>query len=146
MFSEIPAADVYLLKLIIYDWNDEESVQILSNARKSGGPNARIFVIEHVVPGPQTPHFSKLFDIHMLCWGTGQERTEEQYQGLLEAAGWRYQAAPYAGRADGDCRGGERLNRKVDKPVESDREANGKLPPGNDRRKPAHRFSARECG
>jgi hypothetical protein len=34
------------------------------------------------------PHFSKLFDIHMMCWGTGQERTEAQYTSLLEQAGW----------------------------------------------------------
>jgi hypothetical protein len=34
------------------------------------------------------PHFSKLFDIHMMCWGTGQERTEAEYLSLLERAGW----------------------------------------------------------
>jgi hypothetical protein len=34
-------------------------------------------------------HFSKLFDIHMMCWGTGQERTETQYLSLLKQAGWK---------------------------------------------------------
>jgi hypothetical protein len=26
----------------------------------------------------------------MLVWGTGLERTEEEYAGLLERAGWKY--------------------------------------------------------
>ena len=34
------------------------------------------------------PHSSKLFDVHMMCWGTGQERTESQYMNLLERGGW----------------------------------------------------------
>jgi hypothetical protein len=41
------------------------------------------------VPEPDVPHFSKLFDIHMMCWGTSQERTEAQYTSLFERAGVR---------------------------------------------------------
>jgi hypothetical protein len=26
---------------------------------------ARVFIVEHIVPGPETAHHSKLFDIHM---------------------------------------------------------------------------------
>jgi hypothetical protein len=48
-----------------------------------------------VVPGPDTPHFSKLFDIHMLIWGAGWERTVEEYAGLLERAGWKYHQTWY---------------------------------------------------
>ena len=51
--------------------------------------------MEQVVPGPETPHFSKLFDIHMLVWGTGLERTLEEYAGLLERAGWTYRQTWY---------------------------------------------------
>ena len=47
------------------------------------------FHFEHVVPEHNVAHFSKLFDIHMMCWGTGQERTESQYALLLEKAGWK---------------------------------------------------------
>ena len=41
------------------------------------------------------PHFSKLFDVHMMCWGTGQERTEPQYVRLLEKAGWKPTSSYY---------------------------------------------------
>src|SRR5262245_4470077 len=90
MFGKVPSADAYILKHIIHDWNDEESVRILSNIRQAAAANARVFIAEYIVPGPETPHFAKLFDIHMLCWGTGRERTGEEYAALLEQAGWSY--------------------------------------------------------
>jgi hypothetical protein len=31
----------------------------------------------------------------MMCWGSGQERTEEEYASLLEASGWRFVACHY---------------------------------------------------
>ena len=61
---------------------------ILSNAPRSAPVGARVLLIEHVVSGPEMPHFSKLFDIHMMCWDTGQERTAEEYGRLLERARW----------------------------------------------------------
>ena len=90
MFQSVPEADLYLLKLILHDWSDEEVVRLLAVVRKAARAGARILVIEHIVPGPEAPHFAKLYDIHMLCWGTGRERTTPEYAQLLEAAGWRY--------------------------------------------------------
>jgi hypothetical protein len=88
MFEAVPKADAYSLKMILHDWNDPECIKILSNIRKAAAASARVFIVEHVVPEHNVPHFSKLFDIHMMCWGTGQERTEAQYLSLLERAGW----------------------------------------------------------
>ena len=88
MFEGVPKADAYSLKMILHDWNDAECVKILSNIRNAATGPSRVFVIEHVVSDPDVPHFSKLFDVHMMCWGTGEERTEAQYTSLLERAGW----------------------------------------------------------
>jgi hypothetical protein len=90
MFKEVPAADAYSLKLILHDWNDQECVAILKNIRAAATGPRRVFIVEHIVPGPDEPHFAKLFDIHMLCWGTGRERTEAEYAQLLSAAGFRH--------------------------------------------------------
>jgi hypothetical protein len=90
MFKQVPPADAYCLKMILHDWDDHECVKILSNLRNAASPWARVFVIEHIVPGPHEPHFAKLFDIQMMCWGTGRERTEAEYAGHLEVAGWKY--------------------------------------------------------
>ena len=90
MFREVPRADAYMMKMILHDWDDEECVKILSNIQKASPPGGRIFLVEHVVPGPQTPHFSKIFDIHMMCALTGRERTVDEYAKLLELSGLKY--------------------------------------------------------
>jgi hypothetical protein len=88
MFKAVPKADAYSLKMILHDWNDADCIKVLSNIRQAAAGRARVFIVEHIVPEPDVPHFSKLFDIHMMCWGTGQERTESQYVSLLARAGW----------------------------------------------------------
>jgi len=108
MFESVPSADAYSLKMILHDWNDTECVEILSNIRQAATGMARVFIVEHVVPEHNVPHFSKLFDIHMMCWGTGQERTEAQYKRLLNKAGWKlvdcyYPANRLVGVLVGSC-------------------------------------------
>ena len=92
MFKFAPSADAYMMKLILHDWNDDECVRILQNQHEAATSGGRVFIVEHVIPGPETSHFAKLFDIHMMCWGTGRERTQEEYAALLEKAGWKYVA------------------------------------------------------
>ena len=57
---------------------------------RSSIAKAQLFIVEHIVPGSETPDFSKLFDIHMLCALTGTERTEEEYLSLLKRAGFNH--------------------------------------------------------
>lgn len=95
MFEAVPKADAYSLKMILHDWNDDECIKILSNIRKAAAGPARVFIVEHIVSEPAVPHFSKLFDIHMMCWGTGRERTEAEYVRLLEGAGWTPSGSHY---------------------------------------------------
>jgi O-methyltransferase domain/Dimerisation domain len=95
MFRDVPTADAYLLKSILHDWNDAECVQILTNMCRAAPRHARAFVAEFVVPGPDTPHFAKLFDTHMMCVLTGRERTEDEYAALFHEAGWRYVQTRY---------------------------------------------------
>jgi hypothetical protein len=95
MFREVPSSDAYIMKMILHDWNDEECVKILSNIQKASPAGGRVLIVEHVVPGPEIPHFSKLFDIHMMCALTGRERTEKEYTELLEKAGLRYVQTHY---------------------------------------------------
>jgi len=95
MFQEVPSSDAYIMKMILHDWNDEECVKILSNIQEASPANGQVLIVEHVVPGPENPHFSKLFDIHMMCALTGRERTEKEYAGLLEKAGLQYVQTHY---------------------------------------------------
>jgi hypothetical protein len=82
-------ADIYLLKHIIHDWYDDRCRRILSNIRDVMPDDARVLIIDAVVPPPGEPHFAKFLDLEMLMLPGGMERTEEQFRSLLEASGFK---------------------------------------------------------
>jgi O-methyltransferase/methyltransferase family protein len=90
MFEDVPPADAYLMKMILHDWNDEECVQILKVLHQRATPGGQVFIAEYVIRETDGPDLPKLLDIHMMCWGTGRERTSKEYAALLRSAGWRY--------------------------------------------------------
>lgn len=90
MFEFIPEADGYIMKHILHAWNDEESIAILKKIAEASPDKARLFIAEFVIPDSETPHYSKLFDVHMMCTTSGRERTEKEYNALLQEAGWRH--------------------------------------------------------
>jgi predicted transcriptional regulator len=89
MFDKVPMADAYIMKMILHDWSDDECLKILSNVYRSSSAGGTVLIAEHLVPEPEIPHFSKLFDIHMMCAASGRERTIEEYTDLLKRAGWK---------------------------------------------------------
>ena len=90
MFNDVPAADAYIMKMILHDWSDDECVKILSNIYNASPKRGTVLIAEHLVPRPDIPHFSKIFDIHMMCVATGSERTIDEYAQLLKSAGWKH--------------------------------------------------------
>ena len=85
-FTSVPSADVYVLRHIIHDWDDDDAVSILRNCRKAMNPEGRVLLVETVIPPMNEPCFGKWLDLMMLIVG-GRERTEEQYRRLLPRAG-----------------------------------------------------------
>jgi len=85
-FTAVPAADAYVLRHIIHDWDDKDAVTILRNCRDAMNPGGRILVVETVIPPLNEPCFGKWLDLMMLIVG-GRERTEEQYRRLFRKAG-----------------------------------------------------------
>ncbi len=100
MFADLPGADAYVLKMILHNWSDDECVRLLRNACERATPNGCLLIVEHVIPGIDTPHIAKLFDLHMMTWGPGRERTETEYADLLDRAGWEYVATWYPREGD----------------------------------------------
>lgn len=86
-FQAVPAADSYIMKHIIHDWEDSKAITILRNCVKAMRGNGKILLVESVLPGPNVPHFGKYLDIHMLAMPGGKERTENEYRDLLAKAG-----------------------------------------------------------
>jgi O-methyltransferase domain/Dimerisation domain len=88
-FAAVPGADLYLLKTILHDWDDDSCVRILRNCRDAAWPGARMIVIENVIRDPGRDRFAALLDMNMLAVSTGQERDLAAYDELFAASGWR---------------------------------------------------------
>jgi hypothetical protein len=89
-FEEIPVkADIYLMKFIIHDWNDEQSLTILKNLSKSAQPGSKVLLVETVVEEDNSPSMSKVMDLNMLVMTGGKERTPREYAGLFEQTGFK---------------------------------------------------------
>jgi ubiquinone/menaquinone biosynthesis C-methylase UbiE len=89
-FDSVPSGgDAYIVKWIIHDWDDEQSVSILKNCHRAMAENGRLLLVEAVVPDGSEPHFSKYMDLNMLIMTGGRERTEDEYRTLLEASGFK---------------------------------------------------------
>lgn len=89
MFESVPAANVYVMKHIIHDWEDEKCVRLLKNCCESMEGEGRVICVDAVVPpmGNIAGASAKLLDINMLLFIPGRERTEAQWNELYRAAG-----------------------------------------------------------
>jgi hypothetical protein len=88
-FAAVPAGgDIYLLKHILHDWDDDRCAAILRNCRRAMPGGGRLLVVEALLPPGNEPSYGKYLDLAMLVLLTGRERSEEEYARLLEAAGF----------------------------------------------------------
>jgi len=85
----IPPADLYLLRFILHDWDDESCIAILRNCRRSMRAGARVLVAEMLVDDSGGPATGPLLDLMMMVTLGGKERSREQFDALFAAAGLR---------------------------------------------------------
>ena len=88
-FESVPGGDIYVIKKVVHDWNDEHAAVILRNCRKAMQPNGKVLLAETLVPPGDEPDGIKNIDVVMLVVTGGLERTEAQYASLFGAAGLR---------------------------------------------------------
>lgn len=89
-FDSVPqGGDVYCLSFVIHDWDDDRSLRILENCRRSLVAGGKLLVIEVLVGPPNKPDWGKLTDVFMLVLTTGRERTVTEYKALFAEAGFR---------------------------------------------------------
>lgn len=98
-FEEVPrGGDLYVLRSILHDWDDEHASQILASCRRAAKSESRLLVIEMMVPEPWASSPAHLLDLNMLVMLGGIERTETEYAALLADSGWELrQAIPTSG-------------------------------------------------
>jgi len=85
-FEALPAADLYTLKFILHDWDDESCVRILRCCRNSMEPGARVAIIDFLVDSHERD-VTALMDLNMLTVPGGRERTLDEVDALLTKAG-----------------------------------------------------------
>jgi SAM-dependent methyltransferase len=85
-FVAVPEADIHLLKYIIHDWDDDQSVSILTNCARSLRPNGRVVLVEQVIPLDDRASQVPLVDLNMLVLLPGRERTVREYADLFARA------------------------------------------------------------
>ncbi len=94
MFAAMPGgADVYLLKWVLHDWDDENVARILSVLRRDMPEHARLIIIERVMPETMSDSVRLAqADLNMLALNGGAERSLPDYERLLRAAGLELRA------------------------------------------------------
>jgi hypothetical protein len=89
-FSAIPSGgDVYILKSVLHDWNDDEAIKILNNCFKAMPANSRLLIVESVLLPKQQAAYANCVDILMLAVTGGKERTQASFENLLDKAGFK---------------------------------------------------------
>ncbi|GAB4199864.1 MAG: methyltransferase [Roseiflexaceae bacterium] len=88
MFSYIPAkGDLYMMKTVIHDWNDQEVEQLLRVCYAAMPTGTKLLVITRVVAPGNVPDSSKFMDLNMMITMGGSERTAAEIERLLTVAG-----------------------------------------------------------
>ena len=89
-FDAVPdGGDLYVLKNIIHDWPDDKAFEILKTVRAATHDDARMLLVESVIPPHDRESPTKWLDLEMLVDNAGRERTAAQYQNLLQDAGFQ---------------------------------------------------------
>lgn len=88
-FESVPPADLYTLKYILHDWDDESCVRILKNCRASLQDGGRVVILDQLVGDLGSDDATAMMDINMLVMTGGRERDLAEFDALFEAAGLR---------------------------------------------------------
>ncbi|MGH3995637.1 MAG: methyltransferase, partial [Pseudonocardiaceae bacterium] len=91
-FARVPAgAQLYLLKSVVHDWDDDRAATILGHCRSVIPDEGRLLLIEPVPPETVDPEGGPgpyLTDLNMLVNVGGRERTRTDFEALLTRSGF----------------------------------------------------------
>jgi hypothetical protein len=92
-FEAVPAgSEAILLSRVLHDFDDGNVLRILRNCHAALPRDGKLLIVEYVVTDNENGVAAKLFDLHMLAYfGAARERTQEEFQSLLEECGFSLQ-------------------------------------------------------
>ncbi|MEQ5205960.1 MULTISPECIES: methyltransferase [Proteus] len=85
LFGDYPESDIYLMKYIVHNWNNEKVINIFKNLRKIMKADSKVLIIEPVIFKKNIPDVAKYMDmICMSAFPESGERTEDEFIALLD--------------------------------------------------------------
>ncbi|WP_165912804.1 methyltransferase [Tamaricihabitans halophyticus] len=79
--------DVYMMRAVLCDWDDEHCVRILSNIRQAAGPGTPVIVLDWLLP--EAPdYFLDVTSLGLLVLSDGKVRDEAEFRELFGKAGF----------------------------------------------------------
>ena len=85
-----PGADAYLLSRVLHDWNDADAERILVTCREAMRPTSRLLIVDAILPERARDRPAAIrMDLHMLLLFAARERTQAEFEALLEHTGFR---------------------------------------------------------
>jgi len=90
-----PGAGGYVLSAIVHNWDDGGASAILRRCAEAAGTAGRVFVVEKIGAGGESIRTG--FDLRMLAYFGGRERTAAELTALAASAGLRRVATHPAG-------------------------------------------------
>lgn len=90
MFEDVPpAADAYVLKFVLHNWDDASCARVLKNVAARLDKGGRVICIDNVLPslGDTSNVPAKLQDLNMMLLLPGRERTRADWEALYAEAG-----------------------------------------------------------
>jgi orsellinic acid C2-O-methyltransferase len=88
-----PGADVYIMKNVLTDWDDQSCITILRNCRAVMPANGKVVIVATLMPDGLGMESTSdmlavsIFDISLMVMTSGRERTLAEYERLLTGAG-----------------------------------------------------------
>ena len=87
--SVVSGGNLYILKRIMHDWNDETCIMILKNCYSAMDNNAHLIIFDCIIPDGNSYDISKDIDIIMMTIFGGKERTKKDFEMLLNSSGFK---------------------------------------------------------
>lgn len=88
-FAAVPPADLYLVKSILHDWDDDACVRLLARCREAMNEGGRVVVVDIVIGPTSRPGPAALLDLNMLVKHPGREHDLADFDRIFASAGLR---------------------------------------------------------
>jgi O-methyltransferase domain len=84
----VKGAKAYYLRTVLHDWPDKQALQILARVREAMTPDSLLLINETILPEQNVALSSAQADLTMMVSFASLERTQRQFEDLLDQAGF----------------------------------------------------------